>query len=173
MRSTSASCFVLSVTPTIHAQEIKGTVRLSADFRGRLVSQTFSGWIKADHVDRSLSFVTNEPYLLHPCEVRLGNGRPMYMCANEGEAALYGLGGIQARHYDRHDYMPERRAALEQWSRRFRNAACSHPTKTTRVRDAPQLADCRLRLPWPVRTIGVAERQENGTAHPQEMCRHP
>jgi integrase len=33
----------------------------------------------------------------------------------------HGLGGIQARHYDRHDYMPEKRAALEQWSRRFRN----------------------------------------------------
>jgi integrase len=32
----------------------------------------------------------------------------------------HGLGGIQARHYDRHDYMPEKRAALEQWSRRFR-----------------------------------------------------
>jgi integrase len=32
----------------------------------------------------------------------------------------HGLGGIQARHYDRHDYMPEKRAALELWSRRFR-----------------------------------------------------
>ena len=33
----------------------------------------------------------------------------------------HGLGGIQARHYDRHDYMPEKRAALELWVRRFRN----------------------------------------------------
>ena len=33
----------------------------------------------------------------------------------------HGLGGIQARHYDRHDYMPEKRKALELWSRRFRN----------------------------------------------------
>jgi len=33
----------------------------------------------------------------------------------------HGLGGIQARHYDRHDYMPEKRAALELWARRFRN----------------------------------------------------
>jgi integrase len=33
----------------------------------------------------------------------------------------HGLGGIQTRHYDRHDYMPEKRAALELWSRRFRN----------------------------------------------------
>ena len=34
----------------------------------------------------------------------------------------HGLGGIQARHYDRHDYMPEKRAALALWVRRFRNA---------------------------------------------------
>jgi integrase len=29
----------------------------------------------------------------------------------------HGLGGIQARHYDRHDYMTEKRAALAQWAR--------------------------------------------------------
>ncbi len=33
----------------------------------------------------------------------------------------HGLGGIQARHYDRHDYMPEKHAALALWARRFRN----------------------------------------------------
>ena len=33
----------------------------------------------------------------------------------------HGLGGIQARHYDRHDYMPEKRAALALWVQRFRN----------------------------------------------------
>lgn len=31
----------------------------------------------------------------------------------------HGLGGIQARHYDRHDYMAEKRAALQQWVQRF------------------------------------------------------
>lgn len=34
----------------------------------------------------------------------------------------HGLGGIQARHYDRHDYMPEKRAALALWVRRFKDA---------------------------------------------------
>jgi hypothetical protein len=29
----------------------------------------------------------------------------------------HGLGGIQARHYDKHDYMVEKRAALEMWGR--------------------------------------------------------
>lgn len=32
----------------------------------------------------------------------------------------YGLGRIQARHYDRHDYMPEKRVALQQWAQRSR-----------------------------------------------------
>jgi len=31
----------------------------------------------------------------------------------------HGLGGIQARHYDRHDYMQEKRSALARWVRRF------------------------------------------------------
>ena len=31
----------------------------------------------------------------------------------------HGLGGIQARHYDRHDYLPEKRSALDQWAQRF------------------------------------------------------
>jgi integrase len=52
----------------------------------------------------------------------------------------HGLGGIQARHYDRHDYMPEKRAALEQWSRRFRNLPTvsqqsSSPGRTGRLRN--------------------------------------
>ena len=34
----------------------------------------------------------------------------------------HGLGGIQARHYDRHDYMPEKRAALSLWTQRFKGA---------------------------------------------------
>ena len=28
----------------------------------------------------------------------------------------HGLGGVQARHYDRYDYLPEKRAALEAWA---------------------------------------------------------
>ena len=32
----------------------------------------------------------------------------------------HGLGGIQERHYDQHDYMPEKRAALALWAQRFR-----------------------------------------------------
>ena len=35
----------------------------------------------------------------------------------------HGLGGIQVRHYDRHDYMPEKQAALALWAQRFRNGS--------------------------------------------------
>ncbi len=34
----------------------------------------------------------------------------------------HGLGGIQARHYDRHEYMPEKRAALDLWVRHLHRA---------------------------------------------------
>ena len=33
------------------------------------------------------------------------------------------LGGVQARHYDRHDYMDEKRAALRTWERRLTQIA--------------------------------------------------
>jgi hypothetical protein len=46
----------------------------------------------------------------------------------------HGLGSIQARHYDRHDYMPEKRAALELWSRRFRNLVPRSATAQPRSR---------------------------------------
>lgn len=32
----------------------------------------------------------------------------------------HGLGGVQDRHYDRHDYLPEKRRALEAWAARLR-----------------------------------------------------
>ena len=40
----------------------------------------------------------------------------------------HGLGGIQARHYDRHDYMPEKREALALWIRRLKEAPVARET---------------------------------------------
>jgi integrase len=37
----------------------------------------------------------------------------------------HGLGGVQYRHYDRHDYLAEKRAALELWERRLWEIAAS------------------------------------------------
>ena len=33
------------------------------------------------------------------------------------EVQSHGLGGVQKRHYDQHEYTLEKRAALEKWSR--------------------------------------------------------
>jgi hypothetical protein len=42
----------------------------------------------------------------------------------------HGLGGVQARHYDRHDYMAEKRAALEQ----LRNLVTGKPATVTPIK---------------------------------------
>lgn len=39
-----------------------------------------------------------------------------------GQIQSHGLGGIQQRHYDRHDYLPEKRAALELWAQRLKSS---------------------------------------------------
>lgn len=38
----------------------------------------------------------------------------------------HGLGGIQARHYDRHDYMPEKSAALAAWAKYLETAPAAN-----------------------------------------------
>jgi integrase len=48
----------------------------------------------------------------------------------------HGLGGIQARHYDRHDYMPEKRAALALWVQRFRNLPLAPRRTSSRAKAA-------------------------------------
>jgi hypothetical protein len=60
----------------IHAQEITATLELSAQLGKRIAKQKFDGWIRADRVSKELTFVTNQPYLLLPCEVRLGKEEP-------------------------------------------------------------------------------------------------
>ncbi|MDP1649659.1 MAG: integrase family protein [Rubrivivax sp.] len=45
----------------------------------------------------------------------------------------HGLGGIQQRHYDKHDYLPEKRAAIELWALRLQGkAATVTPIKSRR-----------------------------------------
>jgi len=53
----------------------------------------------------------------------------------------HGLGGIQGRHYDQHDYMAEKRAALEAWGKRLqalaeRKPAPSNVTRLARAKAA-------------------------------------
>jgi hypothetical protein len=44
----------------------------------------------------------------------------------------HGLGGVQARHYDRHDYMAEKRAALDQ----LRDLVTGKPATVTPIKRA-------------------------------------
>lgn len=74
---------------TIHAQEIRGTLELSIQLGTRFVRQSFQGWVVADRVSRNLTFVTNEPYKLHPCEVRIKDQEPICLCASEVESHVY------------------------------------------------------------------------------------
>jgi hypothetical protein len=67
----------------VHAQSIRGQLTLSIDFRGRIVSQTVAGWAKVDRVDKTISFVTNERYKLHPCRVHFADGTDLYLTAGE------------------------------------------------------------------------------------------
>lgn len=53
----------------------------------------------------------------------------------------HGLGGVQIRHYDRHDYMPEKRKALKKWSHhvtQLRDGEHKHALAHA-VQDSPEL----------------------------------
>lgn len=63
----------------IHAQNNTGTLELAVEVGRRRVTQRVHGWIRTDRVAKQVSFVTNEPYLLEPCEVRAGQEAPRLM----------------------------------------------------------------------------------------------
>lgn len=46
----------------------------------------------------------------------------------------HGLGGVQQRHYDRHSYMLEKRAALEKWQRHLERIAAQKSAKVVHAR---------------------------------------
>ncbi len=48
----------------------------------------------------------------------------------------HGLGGVQARHYDRHDYALEKRAALEKWQRHLDGIAAGKTAKVLPIKRA-------------------------------------
>lgn len=69
----------------IHAQEIAAKLEISVELENRVVSQHLDGWIKADVLDKTLTFVTNQRILLQPCEVRVGDNDPVWLCVIEIE----------------------------------------------------------------------------------------
>jgi hypothetical protein len=69
----------------IHAQNIKGDLELTVTFDGRTISQKFKGWIIYDAKDNKATFVTNQRFMLQPCEVRFGTRGPVKLCVIEIE----------------------------------------------------------------------------------------
>lgn len=70
---------------TLHAQEIKGKLKLTAKLKDRTATQEFDGWVKADLLDKTFTFITNQRYLLTPCEIRLGDAPPFELFTIEIE----------------------------------------------------------------------------------------
>jgi hypothetical protein len=52
----------------------------------------------------------------------------------------HGLGGVQKRHYDFHDYAQEMRAALEKWARRLDRLASGEASNVVRLRTGTEKA---------------------------------
>jgi hypothetical protein len=63
----------------------------------------------------------------------------------------HGLGGVQARHYDRHSYFAEKKQALQKWAKHLKmleaiepsiadSASISVPTGTTKRRQGKSVA---------------------------------
>ena len=72
----------------IHAQDIRGTLELSAQIDLRTVKQNIDGWAKFDMLERKFTFVSNQPYLLQPCEVRVGSQASSIMFLVEIESLM-------------------------------------------------------------------------------------
>lgn len=69
----------------IHAQDITAKLELSAKIDDRTVTQCFEGWIKADVLDKTITFVTNQRCLLQLCVVRVGIKKPVELFVIEIE----------------------------------------------------------------------------------------
>lgn len=69
----------------LHAQNITARLKLSVTLDGRVVTQTFSGWIILDLQTKQARFVTNQRFLLQPCVVAFANRPPQLLCCMEIE----------------------------------------------------------------------------------------
>lgn len=81
----------------VHAQNIRAQLTLSIDFRNRIVSQSVSGWAKFDRVSKTVGFITNERYILHPCRVEMSDGTELFLTVGEvGSKVLEWMGQMES-----------------------------------------------------------------------------
>jgi len=67
----------------IHAQNIKGKVKVILTFDDKEVFQYLNGWFVKDSLDKTITFVTNDRILLEPCWVKVGCEKEKIFCMLE------------------------------------------------------------------------------------------
>jgi hypothetical protein len=90
----------------------------STDHRTGIREETISELVKNISADMVKAEEVREPFQLRDLRrtaetmlAKLGTGPNI-----RGEVQSHGLGGVQKRHYDQHDYLEEKRAALQLWA---------------------------------------------------------
>jgi hypothetical protein len=91
----------------------------STDDRTGMREETMSELVKNISANMVKAEEAREPFQLRDLRrtaetmlAKLGTGPNI-----RGEVQSHGLGGVQKRHYDQHDYLEEKRAALQLWAR--------------------------------------------------------
>jgi hypothetical protein len=90
----------------------------STDDRTGVREETISELVKNISADMVKAEEAREPFQLRDLRrtaetmlAKLGTGPNI-----RGEVQSHGLGGVQKRHYDQHDYLEEKRAVLQLWA---------------------------------------------------------
>jgi hypothetical protein len=90
----------------------------STDYRTAMREETISGLVKDVSAEMVKAGEAREPFQLRDLRrtaetmlAKLGTGPNI-----RGEVQSHGLGGVQKRHYDQHDYLEEKRAMLQLWA---------------------------------------------------------
>lgn len=118
----------LCLTPDAPLFSATGTVQLRDETASELVNDLCAAMAAVGELERG-------PFQLRDLRRTAETHMAAMGITSDVRAQLqsHGLGGIQQRHYDRHDYMAEKRAALEQWTLRLQGkTAAVTPIKSRR-----------------------------------------
>jgi integrase len=105
----------------------------STDHRTGMREETVSELVKNISADMVKAEEAREPFQLRDLRrtaetmlAKLGTGPNI-----RGEVQSHGLGGVQKRHYDQHDYLEEKRAALQVWGSHLAALKAAKPIGTS------------------------------------------
>lgn len=118
----------LCAEPTSPLFSAHGTVALREETASALVAELCTAMAEADELERG-------PFSLRDLRRTAETHMAALGVSSDVRAQIqsHGLGGIQQRHYDRHDYLAEKRAALEVWAMRLQGkTAAVVPIKSKR-----------------------------------------